>query len=88
MENAKRIDFASNATFLGRNGEFISTGLDIVGLSFASEVMISPITSKNKIGRCNLCIPYNSIPALRKALKKIHKEYISIRNASNIITKD
>lgn len=63
----KTINFKETTTFLGRNGEFKSTGLAI-SMSLLNEVFIQPITSKGTIGRAYLAVPIDSIPELIKAI--------------------
>jgi hypothetical protein len=50
------IPYAKGAQFLGRNGTFRSTGLEIYS---AASVVLRPITSKGKTGRCGIEIPAN-----------------------------
>jgi len=66
----KEIKFKRTSTFLGRNGEFKSTGLRI-NLTFDNGIFIEPITSKDKTGRAYLAIPIESIPELIEALKSL-----------------
>jgi hypothetical protein len=66
----KDIIFKTTSKFLGRNGEFKSTGLTI-GETFENHVSIQPITSKGLIGKAIICIPKDSIDDLIKALLSI-----------------
>ena len=68
----KTIKFTRTTTFLGRNGEFKSIGLDIA--QFGDHINIRPITSKNLIGRAKIAIPIESLPKLIKILKKYKKD--------------
>jgi len=66
----KDVKFKSTTTFLGRNGEFKSTGL-LISMSLLNEVFIQPITSKGFPGRAYLAVPIESIPELIEALKSL-----------------
>ena len=69
----KRIKFTRTTSFLGRNGEFKSIGLNIT--QFGDDVInITPITSRNLTGRAKIVIPVESLPKLIKILKKYKKE--------------
>ena len=50
--------------FLGRNGMFKCKGIDVLATASKREVIIAPITSKNKIGRCEIWIPKEDVPTL------------------------
>ena len=51
------IKFKRQVQFIGRNGCFKSIGLDLIVHPHSNVVSISPITSKNDIGRCIIEIP-------------------------------
>lgn len=55
--------------FLGRNGHFKQTGIEVYLFEHYAE--ISPITSKNETGRAWLQIPIEEIPALIEHLQEI-----------------
>jgi len=66
-----KINYNKQVNFTGRNGYFKQTGLDIMELSHSNTIMLAPITSQGKIGRCDIEIPKENIPALIKYLKTI-----------------
>jgi hypothetical protein len=68
----KELKFTRTTTFLGRNGEFKSIGLNIYPLE--DIISIRPITSRGLTGRARICIPVESLPKLIKILKKLRKE--------------
>ena len=57
--------------FLGRNGYGKCTGLEIS--EFEGIVEIRPITSKNEIGRSELCVPFAALPQLIKILRRLRR---------------
>lgn len=64
---SKQIHYQRRTTFLGRNGEFKQDGLLLTKVG--DEVTLTPITSKNQIGRAMLCVPQGSIPELIDTLR-------------------
>src|SRR5512137_651482 len=62
------MNFTKTVSFIGRNGCFKSTGLDI--LKLGNVVTIQPITSKGVAGRCMIEIPFGDIPSLIAELEK------------------
>ena len=68
MSKYEEVRFEKNVRFLGRNGLFKSMGVCVD--EFEGAVNISPITSKDLIGRCCIEIPIESIPELIEALQK------------------
>jgi len=66
--------FTRPTTFLGRNGVFTATGMEVsVYLSPSNQnlVILEPVTSKDIIGRCNIEIPREDIPALIAELQAL-----------------
>jgi len=67
--------FADRMTFLGRNGVYKQSGINVsmvIGNPIhPKRVMLSPITSKGEVGRAWLEIPKEKIPELIKALQEI-----------------
>ena len=55
-------------TFLGRNGSFLSEGLNIFLDVDNQTIHLQPITSKGDEGRCRIEIPITTIPELIKEL--------------------
>ena len=64
-----QITFKQTTNFTGRNGYMKCSGIDI--LECTDTVMIAPLTSKGNIGRCDITVPYESIPDLIEQLKAI-----------------
>jgi hypothetical protein len=62
----KTINFKQQVTFTGRNGTFKCVGVEVWELS--NRVTISPITSKGKIGRCDIDIPLENLGEFINAL--------------------
>ena len=62
-----KIKYDRNVNFIGRNGYFKASGLDV----YANEsiVIVQPITSKGEIGRCSIEIPIENVTALISHLK-------------------
>jgi hypothetical protein len=65
MDN--KLKFSKNYYFLGRNGVFKQSGIEIFDLGDVIE--IAPITSKNETGRCWISIPANQIDEFIQLLK-------------------
>lgn len=65
------ITFKQTVSFLGRNGNFKSIGLNVYKYKYSTEdkVELTPITSKGLLGRCVIEIPTESIPDLIKSLQ-------------------
>jgi len=64
--------------FTGRNGYFMCTGVEVIGVSQTSKgdsIMISPVTSKGNIGRCDISIPVSAVPDMVKLLQDMVLEY-------------
>ena len=59
---------SSEARFLGRNGYFKSSGLE-VGTVPCFGATLTPITSKGLVARCSIEIPADAIDATIKALQ-------------------
>jgi len=64
-----QITFKQITNFTGRNGYMKCSGIDI--LPCQKYIMIAPLTSKGNIGRCDITVPYESIPDLIEQLKAI-----------------
>jgi len=63
-----KIKYDRNVNFIGRNGYFKASGLDI----YANEsiVILQPITSKGVTGRCSIEIPIEAVAALMNILNQ------------------
>lgn len=65
-----QVKFERITNFTGRNGFMKCSGIDLLETSDKT-VMLSPITSKGTIGRCDISVPVESIPALIAALEQL-----------------
>lgn len=65
------IKFNRPTRFLGRNGLFKATGISVWKVDQGHEIYLEPITSKGKIGRCSIILPFDSIDEVIEALSKI-----------------
>jgi len=66
--------FTKTTTFTGRNGCFKATGLELsvyLKPNNDSVIVLEPITSRDIIGRCQIEIPREDIPALIAELQKL-----------------
>jgi len=68
----KELKFSRLTTFTGRNGTFKCAGVELI--DYTDRVQISPVTSKGNVGRCDIDIPVEDIPALIEALQDIARE--------------
>lgn len=68
------IKFDKPTEFLGRNGQFICTALDIELYDRKKWVVLTPITSKGMCGRAELNIPAENIPGLILKLVTAHNK--------------
>jgi hypothetical protein len=65
------IKYDVNGLFLGRNGYFKQSGIQIQDNEFGANVILRPITSKKRIGRASLVIPRKHLAEFIKALQAI-----------------
>jgi hypothetical protein len=73
--HTQNIDFKDTVEFLGRNGTFQSTGVQINNwnnhVSTGNPyIEIEPLTSRKLAGRCRIEIPTEHLPEFIKALQK------------------
>lgn len=64
---SQKIKFNRDSWFLGRNGTFTVSGLDANTLS-TGVIVLQPITSRNKLGRCEIAIPHDQRRAVALAI--------------------
>lgn len=69
----QKINFAKTVRFLGRNGVFKCTGVQLTATQDDS-IMIEPVNSKNEIGRALIEIPNQDLPAFIEGLRTTHLE--------------
>jgi hypothetical protein len=55
--SCRQVLFQTPRSFLGRNGRFRATGIEVTGLREHGEITIEPITSRGRIGRCCIEVP-------------------------------
>jgi hypothetical protein len=65
----REIEFARETTFLGRNGTFKASGLDITAGD--EGVLLQPVTSKGMPGRSYIAIPMENLDELIAELRRI-----------------
>lgn len=71
------VDWKDSPTkFLGRNGFFNCVGVQIVEntVSLEPAILLEPITSQNRVGRCRIEIPRSKAREVAEALLKAAKE--------------
>lgn len=72
----KIIKYSITRNFLGRNGVYSCKGIEITDMNRPKDnskypyIMLEPITSKNKIGRCFIEIPRENIQEVINILEK------------------
>lgn len=64
-----RIPFSKTAQFLGRNGKFSASGLGIYPET--DRIVLLPITSKARMGRCEIEIPKEDLQTIIIALQRL-----------------
>jgi len=65
-------DFNMHPSFMGRNGYYHATGIDVSQMS-CGLVTLQPITQKGKIGRCAV-----ELPADKETLRQVAAELLKI----------
>lgn len=70
---AKKVMFSKSLHFMGRNGYYKAIGLEMWKYNEYPElgVQIYPITSKNKLGNCQIEIPLEDIDTFIQILKEL-----------------
>ncbi len=58
-------------TAVGRNGRMRVSGLDALFLPQYARIMVSPLTSRGKLGHCRIEIPVAEIPAFIEMLQRV-----------------
>ena len=64
-----KIEFVRKTWFTGRNGLFTSKGLEVWEAS-NNDIVISPITGKGQVGRCDIAIPKENIYDVIRELER------------------
>ena len=82
--------FKQPTTFGGRNGEFKSTGLELVELEIPDavppEVMIQPITGKGVVGNGYISVPMEDLPTFIRQLESFLPEAATKESSKVIIS--
>jgi len=60
MQDTVRWDRTTN--FTGRNGYFKCSGIELVPLDHNSSVMVSALTGRGDVARCDIEIPLEAVP--------------------------
>ena len=68
---SKKIYFSKQTRFIGRNGYFKCIGLELTKYDGENIIYVEPITSKNKLGNCQLEIPLEDIDLFIDTLKDL-----------------
>lgn len=69
----KQITWDESTNFTGRNGFMKCNGLNLQALSNDTELMVSPLTSKGAVGRCDISIPIEKLPEIISLLDGIYQ---------------
>ena len=80
----KQITWENTTNFTGRNGYMKCNGLDLMAMSNDTELIISPLTSKGDVGRCDIAIPIEKIPKIISALKVIYQGNTAIDKSQEV----
>jgi len=73
--DSRKINYETTQYFLGRNGYFKQSGIEVQNNNFGANVLLRPITSKKQIGRASLSIPYMHLSEFIGALQEINKAH-------------
>lgn len=65
-----QVIFKRKVNFTGRNGYFTMSGVDIQTLDHSENVMLTPLTGKGNLARCDMEIPYEHLPSFIGELKE------------------
>jgi hypothetical protein len=71
-----QVKWDKNTTFLGRNGYFHCSGVDLT--TDESKLYVAPLTGRGDVGRCTIEVPLEkldeliaSLQAMRTGVKKV-----------------
>lgn len=65
------VPLTDEGNFTGRNGYFKAIGIEVIYSRATRRIMITPITSKGRPGRCDITIPQRDAAKLIRALKEV-----------------
>lgn len=71
IPNNQRVEFKRTTKFTGRNGYIDCTGLDIQRLDHNFSIMLTPLTSRDALGHCDIEIPREALSKLIVVLQKL-----------------
>ncbi len=58
------VKWQRTTNFTGRNGYAKCSGLEVLPLPHNDTVMLSPLTSRGVVGRCDIEVPVEALPEL------------------------
>lgn len=68
----------AECNFTGRNGYGKSAGIDVVLIDYGndseSKILLTPLTSRKVLARCDMTIPISSVPELIAVLQSMVEE--------------
>lgn len=67
----RTVKFPRITQFTGRSGYFKCSGLELMALEHNKSIMLSPLTGKGDIGRCDIEVPLEALDELIETLKEI-----------------
>lgn len=68
-----QLKFQRLTNFTGRNGYFQCSGVELMTIT-DNKVMLSPLTSKGEVARCDIAIPMEDIPVFIEQLMVIYSK--------------
>jgi hypothetical protein len=71
---SQEVKFQRETNFTGRNGFFKCSGVDVTCCAHSRTAMLTPLTSRGALARCDIFIPAEDIDALIAALQAIKEE--------------
>ena len=72
----KDITFSRKVEFLGRNGMFAAKGFTVQPWYAKKVLVMSPITSKGVVGRCEIHIPSEDLNNVIAALQDVRNSLV------------
>lgn len=73
--------------FTGRNGFMKCSGVEVLPAS-EGEIILSPLTSKGAVGRCDIWLELESVPELITALQHAYNEQRYVAEQQEKITNE
>ena len=75
-----QVKFARQTNFTGRNGYFACSGIEVLHLNHNNSVMLSPLTSRGVVGRCDIEVPLENVPDLIAQLQALIPTVVTNNN--------